>query len=147
MAAVTASDVAKYLIEKAARGIPQIKLQKLLYYCQVASLVWDDAPLFDDRIEAWISGPVVVDFWRRHKTDAWIRSVADGDTTRLTNAARETIDAVWMHYGKYTPEQLVELAHRDEPWKQARDKARSDERPSVQITDDVMREAYSKAWN
>ena len=29
------------------------KLQKLVYYCQAWSLVWDEEPLFEARIEAW----------------------------------------------------------------------------------------------
>ena len=44
-----------------------MKLQKLIYYSQAWSLVWDDEPLFPERIEAWINGPVVPELYERHK--------------------------------------------------------------------------------
>jgi uncharacterized phage-associated protein len=34
------------------------KLQKLVYYSQAWSLVWDDEPLFPEEIQAWANGPV-----------------------------------------------------------------------------------------
>lgn len=53
----TVFDAAKYILEK--RGaMSTMKLQKLCYYSQVWSLVWDDAPLFDEDFEAWANGPV-----------------------------------------------------------------------------------------
>ena len=44
-----------------------MKLQKLLYYCQAWALVWDDKPLFKEKIEAWISGPVVRTLYNTHR--------------------------------------------------------------------------------
>ena len=49
-----------------------MKLQKLVYYCQAWSLVWDDMPLFESRIEAWANGPVVLDLYYRHRGQYWI---------------------------------------------------------------------------
>jgi hypothetical protein len=43
------------------------KLQKLVYYCQAWSLVWEDEPLFDSRIEAWVNGPVCPELYRAHR--------------------------------------------------------------------------------
>ena len=50
-------DVAKYILEKKGT-MSTMKLQKLCYYAQAWSLVWDDAPLFDEEFEAWANGPV-----------------------------------------------------------------------------------------
>jgi len=59
-------DVAKYILEK--QGPMSIgKLHKLLYYCQAWSLVWDEKPIFDSRIEAWISGPVVREIYEKYQ--------------------------------------------------------------------------------
>ena len=30
-----------------------MKLQKLVYYSQAWSLIWDEKPLFEEEIEAW----------------------------------------------------------------------------------------------
>ena len=39
-------DTAKYILEQSG-PMSAMKLQKLCYYSQVWSLVWDDAPLFE----------------------------------------------------------------------------------------------------
>ena len=44
-----------------------LKLQKLVYYAQAWSLVWDEEPLFPDPIEAWANGPVVYELYKRHR--------------------------------------------------------------------------------
>jgi uncharacterized phage-associated protein len=51
-------DVAQYILEQQGQ-MTTWKLQKLVYYAQAWSLVWDERPLFDDRIEAWANGPVI----------------------------------------------------------------------------------------
>ena len=50
-------DVAKYILEQRGR-MSTMKLQKLCYYAQAWSLVWDDEPLFDEDFEAWANDPV-----------------------------------------------------------------------------------------
>lgn len=39
-------DTAKYILEQSG-PMSAMKLQKLCYYSQVWSLVWDDSPLFE----------------------------------------------------------------------------------------------------
>lgn len=48
----TVFDVAAYILEKKGE-MTAWKLQKLVYYSQAWSLVWDQRPLFAERIEAW----------------------------------------------------------------------------------------------
>jgi uncharacterized phage-associated protein len=45
-------DVATYILEQQG-PMTTWKLQKLVYYAQAWSLVWDDDALFDEEIEAW----------------------------------------------------------------------------------------------
>lgn len=40
-------DTAKYILEKSG-SMSTMKLQKLCYYSQAWSLVWDDSPLFEE---------------------------------------------------------------------------------------------------
>lgn len=67
----TVRDVAAYILEWfASRGensITSWKLQKLVYYCQAWSLVWDEDPLFPEQIQAWADGPVCPDLYREHR--------------------------------------------------------------------------------
>ena len=53
----TVFDAAKFILERKGQ-MSTMKLQKLCYYAQVWSLVWDDYPLFDEDFEAWANGPV-----------------------------------------------------------------------------------------
>ena len=56
---VTVFDVVRFILEQKG-STTAMKLQKLVYYCQAWSLVWDEQPLFKERIEAWVNGPVVM---------------------------------------------------------------------------------------
>ena len=61
----SALDVAQYILDR--RGpMTAMKLQKLVYYSQAWSIVWDDDVLFPERIWAWKNGPVVRELWEAH---------------------------------------------------------------------------------
>ena len=92
---VRAIDVAVYILNSLG-SCTSMKLHKLLYYCQAWSLVWDEAPLFSDRIEAWANGPVVKDVFSYHRgvfiVDADI--FPTGNVDRLSSIQIDTIDSV-----------------------------------------------------
>lgn len=116
----SAHDVANYILHKKGR-MSTWKLQKLVYYSQAWSLVWDDEqPLFSEQIEAWANGPVVPALYKVHRGSFDIERWPSGDRSRLSKAQRETIDAVLDYYGKHTGHWLSELTHREKPWKEAR---------------------------
>ena len=52
----TALDVAAYILSKQGT-MTAMKLQKLVYYAQAWPLVWDEKPLFREKIEAWGTAP------------------------------------------------------------------------------------------
>ena len=62
----SAHDVAAHILRKYGPMSPW-KLHKLLYYAQAWHLVWEEAPLFPERIEAWGNGPVVSALYPLHK--------------------------------------------------------------------------------
>jgi uncharacterized phage-associated protein len=136
-------DVATYILEKRGR-MTAMKLQKLVYYCQAWSLVWDEAPMFDTRIEAWANGPVSPELYARHRGGYEVASVG-GDASALSENNKLTIDAVLQHYGDKTSQYLSELTHREDPWSHARRRAglKPGERGSVEITNEKMAEYYS----
>lgn len=111
-------DVAAYLLEQCGT-ITTYKLHKLLYYAQGWSLAWDDAPLFDAKIEAYENGPVVSSLFHDHRGQRHVSRWPDGDPTRLTEEQRETILAVVERYGRSSPEDLVESTHAEAPWADA----------------------------
>lgn len=116
---VTAHDVAAYILQKQGE-ITAMKLQKLAYYSQAWSLVWDEERLFRDRIEAWANGPVLPSLYKLHKGLFKIKSWPKGDPSKLTRKQRETIDAVLKFYGDRPSQWLSDLTHRERPWLEAR---------------------------
>lgn len=137
----TCLDVAQYILEK--RGpTTTIKLQKLVYYAQAWSLVWDDEALFDDRIEAWANGPVCPTLFYAHKGQFRVTSIPGGDSTRLSSAAKETIEIVLRDYGDKNAQWLVELSHLEAPWKDARGTCPPGESCNEVITQDAMANYY-----
>jgi len=60
---LTCHDVARYFLtlmsEENGDLISNLKLQKLVYYAQGSSLALWGNPLFSEKIEAWLHGPVI----------------------------------------------------------------------------------------
>lgn len=134
-------DVAAYILKK--RGpMSAMKLQKLVYYAQAWSLVWDDKPLFRAPIEAWANGPVVRALYEKHrgkfKVDRW----PVGDPDKLKPIERETIDAVLGYYGDKSSYWLSELTHREPPWRDMRRGLAPGERGTARISHAAMAEYY-----
>ena len=63
---ISVYDVAAYIVKKTGQ-ISTMKLQKMVYYCQAWSLVWDEKPMFKEKIEAWANGPVALFCGISHK--------------------------------------------------------------------------------
>ena len=138
----SAHDVAAYILRKSG-PMSAMKLQKLVYYSQAWSLVWDDRPLFPERIEAWANGPVVPDLYVVHKGQFRLTDWTNGDPGKLDSDATDTIDAVLAFYGGKNAQWLSDLTHREPPWKEARQGLQADERGSREISLATMSEYYS----
>jgi uncharacterized phage-associated protein len=139
---VTVLDVAAYILEKQGE-MTAMKLQKLVYYCQAWSLVWDEQPLFHERVEAWANGPVVRELYDAHRgrysvTHGSIR----GNPSTLDLEQRDTVNAVLEYYGDKSSQWLSDLTHAEAPWKDARAGLSPGERGSSEITIAQMAEYY-----
>jgi len=139
-------DVAKYILQK-TNAISTMKLQKLVYYAQAWSVVWDnppDAPLFPERIEAWSLGPVVPELFAWHKGHFSVEAdvFPNGDVSRLSKDQRETVDSVLDFYAHRTAQWLSDLSHSEPPWRDARAGIPEGQRGGVEITLESMAEYY-----
>ncbi len=134
-------DVAAYTL-KHKGPMTAMKLQKLVYYAQAWSLVWDDEPLFPERIEAWANGPVVYELYDRHRGQFKV-SEWNGDPSSLNKDQRETVDSVLKFYGIKSSQELSNLTHREDPWQIARKGMGSGERGNSEITLSSMAEYFS----
>jgi len=138
----TAHDVAAYILAKLGE-MTAMKLQKLVYYSQAWSLVWDECPLFQSRIEAWANGPVVPALYREHKGQFKVSSWPKGDSDALSAKAKATIDAVLVFYGGKSSQWLSDLTHSERPWQEARGSLAPGERGNHVISPASMHEYYS----
>jgi len=113
-------DVAQYILQKQGT-MTTMKLQKLVYYCQAWSLVWDEKPVFEEEIQAWASGPVAPSLYKVHRGGFLINAMPLGNTDNLTSKQKETIDAVIDAYGDKSAQWLADLTHMEKPWIDARE--------------------------
>ncbi len=116
-------DVAEYVLRKSG-AMTAMKLQKLVYYAQAWSLVWDERPLFNERIEAWANGPVCRALYSAHHKQFMVEpGQIVRDHLSLDEKAVRTIDAVLAFYGDKSAQWLSDLTHLENPWKLARERA------------------------
>lgn len=140
-----ASEVAKHiLVHFQAKGAPinNLKLQKLLYYCQAWHLGIYDKPLFHDRIEAWIHGPVVPFVYRAYKAFQWSPITVDSGST-LPGECGDHVESVLKAYGSFSAWELERLTHSENPWKQARGGIPPDQSSHAIITHESMKAAFN----
>ena len=142
----TVLDVARYILAKLAEGkktpVTTWKLQKLVYYSQAWSVVWDDAAVFNEPIQAWSNGPVCPVLYDEHRGQFQISDLARGDPNALSETQKETIDIVLEHYGEKSAQYLSELTHLERPWLEARNGLKPGERGANTIPLELMAEYY-----
>ncbi|MHB8224431.1 Panacea domain-containing protein [Acidithiobacillus sp.] len=139
----SALDVAAYILQKHGR-MTTMKLQKLVYYAQAWALVWDEKPLFSERIEAWANGPVCPDLYCAHRGFYAVDThEIEGKPGNLTSRESETVDAVLKYYGDKPAQWLIELTHIEAPWIDARGSTPPGAASNVEISLASMADYYS----
>lgn len=140
-----ALDVADYILQEKGR-LTAFQLQKLLYYCKAWSLVWGNAPVFGEPIAAWGDGPVVYDVYKRHAHQYSI--IADdihGDRDKVPADYMPLLDGVLSSYGRMGGDDLRDLTHAEEPWKDAYNG--NNGLKAATISDESMHDYYSRLMN
>jgi uncharacterized phage-associated protein len=133
----SALDVAAHVLEHCG-PMTAMKLQKLVYYCQAWSIVWDDDALFPEEIEAWKNGPVVRELWDVHRGQFRVEKIAGGNAKGFNNDQSDTVKEVLKVYGPHSAQWLSDLTHMEDPWKDAWAQG-----PSTVITKESLAEYYS----
>jgi uncharacterized phage-associated protein len=153
-APAAAASVARYLVLLAHAEedgpaqepdfLTHMRLQKLLYFVQGWALGMTGAPMFNDRIEAWRFGPVVPNVYQVFKKyGAGPISEKEGNFEGLTDKQKAFIRRCWETYKQYGPISLVELSHKEKPWKTARGNVSATANTSDEITVDSMRRSFA----
>ena len=155
-------DVCRYIINYSNRedyGVSNLKLQKLLYFIQVYFLMnsKENEPCFGERIEAWDFGPVVPVAYHEYKqygsTDIppvesyidfdvdnpWSVSMTEYDEDCICDEDKKLINAVVKKLADYSATDLVDITHRQAPWKDVYVQHENNE-----ITIDSIRKYFSE---
>lgn len=133
-----AVEVAKYVINYSHdinHPISNLKLQKILYYIQAASLVELGYKCFEEAIVAWEFGPVVEDVYQLYKEygraeippqsafknmdfDSGKMKIVITESKEIDIADKRIIDKIVNAYKEVeNPFELVKKTHQEDPWK------------------------------
>jgi len=143
----SADKVAKYFIylsNKEHRGISNKKLQKILYYSQAWNLVFNDGPLFQEDIEAWVHGPAVRSIYTKYKRFGFNSIPFTGKSDEFSNLQeKELLNEIWRVYGKFDGDYLEILTHEEWPWREARGELEGHALSDAVISLETMKKFYS----
>jgi uncharacterized phage-associated protein len=139
---VSVFDVAAFIIS-ALGSMTAMKLQKLVYYCQAWSLVWDEEPLFSEKIYAWANGPVVYELFKEYQGKFKVDAIPKGNSKKLSTVQKASVVGVLKAYGGKPSQWLSDLTHMEMPWRDARKGLMEKTRGFNEITHASMMEYYS----
>lgn|GEM_PF-3315851 len=121
----TVFNVANYFIVKDRQekknSITPKKLQKLLYYAQASSLVFNDTRLFSDEFQAWRHGAVIPCVWKKYSNNEYKVIEQDAiDDTVWNDDEINVLEATWQTYSALSAGELEDLNHSEMPWQKTR---------------------------
>jgi len=123
------------------------KLQKLCYYAQAWFITLKDIRLSDAVFEAWVHGPVSPALYERFKQYGYLTiRIVDDYIPVIMEEDAELLESVWQTYGEYTGNALEALSHSEQPWIIARSGYAPNERCSVPISLESMKDYYETIY-
>lgn len=126
------------LVVSAGKGISvcNLKLQKLLYYCQGYNLAINGNSLFDEEIRAWEHGPVVRStYFDYNQYGSSPIPTPALSITEFNSEVIKIVEYVVNRLGSIRPWDLRNQTHEEQPWRAHYDVE----------TDSVDKEIISKA--
>jgi uncharacterized phage-associated protein len=141
----SAHSVAKYILhffQEAGDPISNLKLQKLLYYAQGWHLAVHKTPLFGERLEAWVHGPVQPGVYGHYKHFRWNPITDEIAPGQLTDGEKAVVDEVLAVFGTDSPYELERRTHSEPPWLAARGTIPMDQESTAVISLDSMTEYF-----
>lgn len=153
------SDVARYMLFRAHEDgelVSPLKMQKIVYYAYVWTLVKNKKKLFEEPIEAWPNGPVIPSLYQNLKKygsspigDEFIGINSQDDldllVSKFPREVKTTLDEVYEEYSPKSAFELVVSTHGEKPWIEAREGLESTEKSNNPISDNTILEQYASA--
>ncbi len=136
-------DVADYTATLLSRTSTCMKLQKIVYYSQVESLINFKRPLFKEPILAWRGGPVIRELFNKHKGFKMLNNLQFGNAANLSVEQKACVQWAVEKYGNLDGDTLSHLTHIEDPWQKARKGLTKNESSNEEITIESIVEYYS----
>ena len=150
-AVTSAQEVASYIISFAhdhGSSVTNLKLQKLLYYAQGWHLAFYNGPLFNDRIEAWVYGPVVPSVYHKYQKYSYKEINEDVEYPQFdtpdNNYLKDFLDEFLGEFIVLDAFEMERMTHKEPPWLQARGDLPPDAISTDEISIDVMDEYFKQ---
>ena len=124
------------------------KLQKLCYYAQAWNCtLYSGEIMFQDRIEAWVHGPVIPSLYPLYADYKWDKIPQKKFQDKFNDDTTEgVLEAVYNTYGEFSGDQLEQITHSESPWKIARGDLKPWENCNEEITVESMIDYYGKKY-
>lgn len=146
--------ICDFIISEVTEGgkpLNHLKLQKLLYFVDAWYMAFGKPPLFEEKFQAWVHGPVSRDIYDRFSPTKDLYSpITRGDMMEgfnpesISKAARLQIKNILEVYAKYSGSELEEIAHKEEPWIKARGNFPPAARCENEIDKDLTKRYYAR---
>lgn len=120
--------------------LTQMKVMKLLYYIQAASLVITGHRMFDNDIVAYKYGPVVEEVHKKHIGECNISDSDIRDYNELQNDTQtaDILNSIYKIYGYSSAYDLMRQTHNEAPWQETKQ--------SEIISDKKMKDYYKHVF-
>ena len=111
-------EVAEFFLTK--QSMTHKKIQKLCYYSQAWFYALYNKKLFNEKIEAWVHGPVCPVLYKEYVEYGYKEIPKIKKEIRMQENEKDILNQVWEIYGKLDGDELEVLTHREQPWLEAR---------------------------
>ncbi|MER3122662.1 type II toxin-antitoxin system antitoxin SocA domain-containing protein [Bacillus altitudinis] len=122
------------------------KLQKLCYYAYAWHLTLYKKPLFEEKFQAWIHGPVAPNLYKKYREFGW-RDIPQSDSdVEMEDRSFEIVNMVFDSYGHLDGDELEYLTHVESPWLEARKGLEIDAISQNELNDDTIIRYYTEVF-
>lgn len=111
-------NVAEFFLSK--EEMTNKKIQKLCYYAQAWFFALYNKTLFNEKIEAWVHGPVCPQLYKEYAEYGYEKIPKINKKIEMQEDERRVLEQIWEIYGSLDGDQLEILTHREDPWLEAR---------------------------
>lgn len=138
--------VARYFLVHAC-DITPLSVQKLLYYAQSFFMALYNTPLFIDRCQAWVGGPVYPNVYYKYREFGYdpmemSLQMHDEDIDQLTNREVVFLNEIINAFGCYSGKILSRITHAEKPWMQARGNLLPTDRSVTELDQNVINDYF-----